>query len=366
MRYHWKRDTCMSVLLACFFTLQGCSSDLARTIGPVIGLPTLAVVVDSTTLSVGHVAQVSIPSRDSAGNATTLSGVEWTSITPTIATVSFSGAVTAVSSGEAIIEGSVGGSTGRVKLKVFDSDLASHNFDNGTIGPFTNPWGVDLDFPTDPTGSGRGKVARFHYFGSNGDQNRALDFSLARRWGQPIYFRGEFNIPVSDLATGDILRKLIYWQPHNDYAKYTTNGGLATGRTVVHLAGSDLVVDATYNPAAGTGRNANDVRTVEVVATGLQGHQWYTLEVYQQMESAIGRADGILRVWLDNRLVFEKETMTWSDPAWVGDRSNGVPFEASDIYFEHFLVGQQVNWSGTYDEYRYWDNVEFSTRRIGS
>jgi hypothetical protein len=362
MRYNWKRDTCMSLLLACYFALHACSGDLVQTIGPVIGLPTLGVVVDSTTLWVGHVAHVSIPSRDTAGNPTTLAGVEWTSITPNIATVISSGAVTALSSGEAVIEGSVRGSNGRVKLKVF-AELASHNFDNGTIGPFNNPWGVDLDFPTDPTGLGHGKVARFHYRGTAQDQNRALEFTYARRWGQPMYFKGEFNLPVDDLAAGDIIRKLIYWQPHTNYAKYTTNGGLATGRTVVHLSGSDLVVDATYNPASSTGKSSDDVRTVATIATGLLGNKWYTLEVFQQMETGIGRADGILRVWLDGMLIFDKTSMTWSDPAWVGNNSNSVPFEASDIYFEHFLVGQQVNWwTGSFDEYRYWDNVEFSTR----
>jgi hypothetical protein len=84
------------------------------------------------------------------------------------------------------------------------------------------------------------------------------------------------------------------------------------------------------------------------------------------MESAIGRADGILRIWLDDNLVFESAAMTWSDPAWVGDTSYGVPFDASDIYFESFQVGDQVLWDkGYFDEFRYWDNIQFSTRRIG-
>jgi hypothetical protein len=355
----------MELLLAFCLALPGCSTDRAEPIGPHQGAFT--VIVDSSTLLVGHVAQASIAWQDTAGIPITPLDVSWTSLTPHIAAVDSAGAVTAIAYGEAVIEGRVSGSTDRVQLAVVvPSDLAAHGFNNGTIGPYINPWGIDLDFPADPTGSGRGNVARFHYKGTNQDQNRALAFTYARRWGQPMYFKGEFNIPVNDLAAGSMLRKLIYWQPHNDYAKYTVNGGLASGRTVVVLRGSDLVVDATYNPAPGSGKTSNDVRTAETVATGLLGHRWYTLEVYQRMESAIGRTDGILQVWLDGRLVFDKHTMTWSDPAWVGNTSNGVPFEASDIYFEHFLVGHQVQWTGTYDEYRYWDNVEFSTRRIGS
>jgi hypothetical protein len=372
MRYYLKRDTFMTFLLACFLTtFPGCSADLSQAVGPGSPVAAVAVNVDSSTLLVGHVAQVSITALDTAGHSISVPSVSWTSITPDIATVSSTGAVTAVASGEAVIEGRISGSTGRVELTVVvDPDLAANNFNNGTLGPYTNPWGVDLDFPADPTGSGHGGIARFHYAavvapGGVADQNRALDFIYPRRWGQSMYFRGDFYIPVGDIAVGDVLRKLIYWQPHNDYAKYTVNGGLATGRTVVLLTGSDLIVDATYNPEPGTGKNANDVRTVATVATGIEANRWYTLEVHQRMETAIGRADGILQVWLDGKLVFDKDTMTWSDPAWVGNTSNGVPFDASDIYFEHFLVGQQVNGFSSFDEYRYWDNVEFSTRRIG-
>jgi hypothetical protein len=305
---------------------------------------------------------------DSAGNLVVEETASWTSVTPEIATVSPTGTVTAVASGEAIIEGTVRDVSARGKVIVVgNADLAAHNFDDGLAGPYSAPWGTtDLDFPSDPTGSGRGRVARFHYHNTvPGDRNRAVEFTHARRFGEPLYFKGEFNVPVEDLAAGGVIRKLIYFQSHNDWAKYPKNGGLATGRTVVHLNGKDLKVDAVYNPAPSTGRVSDDIRLSEIIAPDLKGHTWYTLEVFQQMESAIGRADGILRVWLDGKLVFERQDLTWSDPAWVGDESNGVQFEAKDIYFEHFLVGQQLNWwEGAMDEYRYWDNIQFSTKPI--
>lgn len=376
----------MISFLACIAALPGCSdvSHLVNPVGkflpPSIPAVALAVAADSSTLTVGHSAQVSGTATDPDGNPI-VATVSWAAITPELASVSESGIVTALASGEAIFEGRVGELSARGKIRVIvppgqvpdqepsaepaPADLASNNFDNGSLGPYTNPWGVDLDFPNDPTNSGRGKVARFRYKGDIGDQNRAVEFTHRRGFGEPMYFRGEFNIPVSDLAANDVLRKLVYWQSHNDYDKYRTNGGLASGRTVVHLTGSDLIVDATFNPKAGSGRDANLVRTVEVIQTGMKGNQWYTLEVFQQMESALGRSDGVLRVWLDGKIVFEKTTMTWADPLWVGDTSNAVPFEASDIYFEHFLVGNQVNRNdGSFDEYRYWNNVAFSTKRI--
>ena len=259
---------------------------------------------------------------------------------------------------------------GRVQTAVVaPPDLASNDFDKGSLkgrlGRFINPWKKDLDFPVDPTGSGRGRIARFHYVGKNGDQNRAFEFTYRRGWGEPIYFKGDFYFPVPTFGNDSVIRKLVYWQSHADYPKYK-HGGLATGRTVVHMRGPDLVVDATYNPAPASGKTSDDVRTVETIATGLSPHRWYTLEVYQRMETGVGRRDGELEIWLDGKSVFSSDQMTWSDSGWIGDRSGGPPFSGSDIYFEHFLVGEQMmRLNASYDEYRYWDKVAFSTRRIG-
>jgi hypothetical protein len=36
------------------------------------------------------------------------------------------------------------------------------------------------------------------------------------------------------------------------------------------------------------------------------------------------------------------------------------------VYFQRYEFGDQVNYSGTFDEYRYWDQVAFSSTRIGN
>lgn len=386
--YKKQRHVLHLLVAGLVWALPGCSGDLSqllsvdRFLPPGSSVAAVAVTADSTTLTVGHQAQVSGTALDADGNPVA-AVLTFSSLTPEIATVSETGLVAALASGELVFEGKVGGISSRGKIKVngpetpggppgtvepdadaVPANLASSDFENGSLAPFTNPWGTGVEVVADPTGSGRGNVTRFHYQAEIGDVNRALSFVHPRRWAEPMHFRGEFNIPVGDIRENEVLRKLVYWQPHSDYAKYS-NGGLASGRTVVHTTGSDLIVDATFNPLPGSGRTSDDVRTWEIVATGLKENQWYTLEVFQQMESALGRADGILRVWLNGALVFEKNTMTWSDPAWVGNTSGGVPFEASDIYFENFLVGEQVNRNdGGFNEYRYWDNVAFSTKRI--
>jgi hypothetical protein len=62
------------------------------------------------------------------------------------------------------------------------------------------------------------------------------------------------------------------------------------------------------------------------------------------------------------------------DPSSYTERFSGRRSEiiilahclCADVYFEHLLVGQQVNDNNNsnYDEFRYWDNVTFSTARV--
>lgn len=361
-----ERAAFVTLLLAWGVTgVQACSPDHAGAVAPAGQIVSITVNSDSTVMAVGHIAQVSVTARGPAGETLSAPEVEWTTSNPDIATVSSTGVVDAVGIGVVTIEGKVADLTARTELTIVTGpNAASHDFNDGTLGAYINRASTDLDFPLDPTGAGRGNVARFHYQGSNGDINRSLEFRYVRRYGQPIYFKGDFYIPIADLATpGSIVRKLIYWQSHKNWGKYPPDGGFGTGRTVVVLLGSDLVVDATYNPAPQTGKGPNDVRTSVIVAQGMKGSTWYTLEVYQYMESAIGRADGLLQVWLDGNLVFSKTDMTWTDSNWLTDTTKyPVPFDPADIYFEHFLVGNQVNLDqGSFDEIRYWDNVEFST-----
>jgi Big-like domain-containing protein len=316
-------------------------------------------------LSVGSVAHLSATALDSAGNVIPATGIEYTALNPDIATVGSNGVITTLQQGLASFRASAGSKSAETYVSIQARDPVFHDFNDGTIGPYVNPTGLDLDFPLDPTGSGRGRVARFHYKGGFGDTGRELEWTFARRWAQPVYFKGQFYVAVSDLAANSVIRKLVYFLMHKNYGWYPGDGGLATGRTVVVLSGNSLVVDATYNPDPSTGKSSDDVRTVRNIAEGMQGNRWYTLEVYQRLESAIGLNDGVLQVRLDGVLLFDDNTMTWTDPAWVGDMKYGVPFPAADIYFEHFRVGDQVNWNeGSFDEYRYWDDVQFSSRPL--
>ena len=100
-------------------------------------------------------------------------------------------------------------------------DIASHNFDDGTLGPYTYPWaGLDtpeaLQVVNDPTGLLSGKVVQIHYAGTNQDRNRGLALELSGsakiELGESIFFRGDlvFGSPLS--GSSGAQRKLLYWQ----------------------------------------------------------------------------------------------------------------------------------------------------------
>jgi hypothetical protein len=355
-------------------TISGCSGSTGVTVvasSSVAAAASVAVTVDSTTLLVGHVAQAVATAKDASGNPIAGQQTTWTSLTPGMASVSSSGAVMALAAGPAIIQASISGITGLDTLVVvIPPDLAFANFNDGTIGPYyTYPQTqapLDLAFPADPTGSGRGNVARIHYVGANGDANRQVGYLHPVHFGETLYFKGDFYFPVgTDLSKSMIQRKLLYWQPHFDYAKYGGQGGPVYWN-IISMFGDQLTW--TAGMVAQASPVGDQSPTVYGLATIVAG-RWYTLEQRMTTESSIGARDGVIQIWLDGVLIFTRTGMWWSDPAWIGQPvpgGNGTLFDAADLYFQQFFTGDQTDWeTGSFDEYRYWDNVAFSTTRIG-
>ncbi|MDQ6770244.1 MAG: Ig-like domain-containing protein [Gemmatimonadota bacterium] len=324
------------------------------------------------TLAPGQSTQATVVATSSDGQPVS-APIELVSENSSVATVSSTAVVTAIAAGVAVIQATVGGRTGTASLSVMPdtststvigvADLASNNFDAGTWGQYVHFEPTDEDIVADPTGFGHGKVARFHYAGTNQDRNRFLEYNHALKWGSPMFFRGEFYLDVADLQNGFWGRKLIYYQPHEDYAKY---GGASTPSfySIIGLQGSKLWVNTGYVPQSGL-----QVDTQQVIFAQLLPRTWYTLESELVPETSIGAGNGEMRVWLDGTLIYEATQLKWSDPAWIGNPlpgGNGLPLAPGDVYFERVDVGSQVNLdAGSFDEYRYWDNVAFSRKRIG-
>lgn len=351
-------------------TVSGTSGSASLTVLQVpVSVATVTVSVDSTTLRVGHSSQASAIAKDASGNTISGRTVTWTSLSPSIATVSSSGVVTAAAAGPATVKATVSGTAGTTAfLVVTPPDLASWDFNDGTLGPiYTNPYAGqtpgNLDFIDDPTGSGRGKVARFEYVHvTSPDKNRALSYVHTIGYGQTLYFAGDLYLPVADLNLPlNAGRKLLYWQPHSLQSKYGAE------RHIYSVFG---VMNKTFQIWI-----SNEDATVVLANIGSVGavteNTWYRIEKRLTMQSSYNVADGQVQIWINGVLGYDSgPTLAFIPPSWIGQPvpgGNGTLLDPADLYFQTLLVGQQVNDNtlSMFDEFRYWDNVAFSTKRIG-
>ncbi|HEY3220376.1 MAG TPA: Ig-like domain-containing protein [Gemmatimonadales bacterium] len=105
-------------------TSEGKSGTAAVTVNPV---PVASVTVSpaSTSLVVGQTAQLSVTTKDSAGNVLTGRTIAWASSSTTIATVSATGSVTAKAAGSATITATSEGKSGTATIAVTVAPVAS-------------------------------------------------------------------------------------------------------------------------------------------------------------------------------------------------------------------------------------------------
>jgi uncharacterized protein YjdB len=336
-----------------------------------VPVATVTVTVTSTTLTVGQTTQAAATARDASGNVLTGRVVTWSSLNPSVATVSSTGLVTAVAGGPATIRATVETKVGDGVVTVMTNTitaptpssgtLASSDFESGSITPFWNPWSTGIDVPSDPTGGGHGKLARYHYT-TNGttqfDDNKALlpqSTTVSRTLGQEIWFQGDFYIDAAARmdasGTAMVQRKLF---------KFGWDGGIS----FPHVLETELTAfgpqfalviqpQQAFTLAEGTGL----LHYIPTSVAKLTAGGWHRIKVYQKINSAYGMADGILRLWYDGILMFDRSDMRWSDPTWTDNPSTYL--------WNSWAVGYQVNsTTAAVDEYRYWDNVVFSTAAI--
>jgi hypothetical protein len=232
--------------------------------------------------------------------------------------------------------------------------------------------GTDITIVNDPTGSGKGKVLSLHFKrlatespGQQVDRNRHIDYYRKTGLGQSIFFRGEvyFDTPSLDPGGGRfIMRKLLYWQPYGDGGKYGGNGSVQMFDVMV-MFNHGIQVQTGYIANGTLYYGGGPARTEPI-----QGRRWHTVEKQLTMNSTLDSADGIMRLWIDGDLVIDKTDMRYTDSDMIRrgvPNGNGTLMEIQDVAFNSFAVGDQMQCDFEFDEYRYWDNVQFSTKRIG-
>ena len=284
---------------------------------------------------------------DAGGN--TLSGtVTWTSTNTAVASISNAGVVTSANTGTTTLtataaNGVSGSTTLTINPYPATALLASSGFEDSTFGPYGHT-STDVDIVNDPTNSGHGKVVRMHYYGTNQDRNRNISFSHNVHLGDTLYFRGDFYIPANAISSiGQISRKLVYWQSAN--WPYSPQFWSVCG-----MFGNQASNDNTFSG----NYTVNPITRPGYYTFGV----WHRLETEVSLGTSLGASDGVFRMWLDGVLVVDESHKQWTDAAWANP---------SQVMFATFLVGDQTDStiSGiSYDEYRYWDNISFSTERL--
>jgi len=246
-------------------------------------------------------------------------------------------------------------------------DIASADFQDGTFGPFTNGYGSEIVIMDDPTGTGFGKVARFHYHVSgpgNTDANTSLDYTYPA--GQTdlyhriyVYFVDpgtQGGVVVERIPSG-LQRKLIYINAGEgpDYW---------TGTIQRWLDGATGTMDqGIYGPRSVTKSQQPQFSEIEVAgAIDVRLNTWYYFE-YRVKLNTPGLSDGRIQIWggikgaagLANALLYDLPNV---------DIRHGSTNGYLSVRF-----GQQLdaftNGIYTVDDIRYIKNIAISTQRIG-
>jgi hypothetical protein len=222
------------------------------------------------------------------------------------------------------------------------ADIARHTLEDGTLGTaetlgWVNPWGYNIDVVDDPTGAGRGKVARFRYRSADDgySSNKGLYpiVSAAFGLGETRYFRGSFYLPEPPAPLGDAStnRKLVY--------VLGTNSNNDCNVVVRSFDGNILSVEYLHNLEA----------TVAGGLAALEWNRWYRLYIMVQANSTAAASDGELRICLDGVQVLH---------------ATGRRFITNAAHrFTSIAHGYQIQRSpfDTFDENRYWDDVNVSS-----
>ena len=325
----------------------------------VLGAPvtTLEVLPATASVAVGATRALTATPRDVDGGALPNRAVAWSSQTPAVASVGASGLVSALMVGSATVVASAGGITGSSGITVPSVPpppqpalLASADFETGSLTGtgFSNPWGSGLDFPTDPTGSGKGRVARLSYSpSSGGSMERAIVYvGPDMRYNQTLWMRGYVYFPTGPAPFNAAHnRKLIDYQGR--CARMTPHRLGSTGELKVSI------VDCMN----GSEQEVMDPSTGIFLASDA----WHLIELRITTNSAENVRDGVLEIYMNGSV-----TPTYrlaSGLGWITEKGSGPSF------FNTFIVGFQLTINSgdpVYQEYRYWDKVAFANTRIGS
>ncbi|HUQ84639.1 MAG TPA: Ig-like domain-containing protein [Gemmatimonadaceae bacterium] len=122
-----------------FATVEGITAAAAVTVAapPPAAVASISIAFTPNQLAPGQTAQAVATPRDAAGNALTGRTIQWSSVDPTLATVSSSGVITAIAAGSVTIVATSEGITGASTLSVTSAAPAPIAAVSVTVSPST-------------------------------------------------------------------------------------------------------------------------------------------------------------------------------------------------------------------------------------
>jgi len=305
---------------------------------PVAGV---SVTLGSSSIVVGGTTQATAVLRDSAGNVLTGRSVTWTSSAPSAASISASGAVSALAAGSAIITATSGGVSGSQSLTVTappPPPESSCTNEPAGLTPITDQpwnaappnlnavdaygWGVDRDpenlaIATDATAP-RSPSNVIHGIIPAGWLGGTAPFRVERPFAsQPrgtvfecLWFLHSPNFTDG----GNFATKVSYYRGagQNNWWGFESAGGPDQFYFTLEIqgGGGDRTIRTSIPQGPGT-------TIFQALPTGV----WRKYEILT-VSNTPGVANGILKVWANGVLIINLSDMAWwgagQTPAWTG------------------------------------------------
>jgi hypothetical protein len=139
-------------------------------------------------------------------------------------------------------------------------------------------------------------IRKYEYFGPGWEGNWPVGLKTSRYFTRP-----DFNTGADGSAYAYMSEKLV-WQTYQGSSSDQYARGLC-------MAVYNQDIEATYPSSTLFGNNLPYIRT---------GH-WYKMETWLVLNSAVDAADGVMQVWIDDKLVLDRKDVVWRSS------SRGVP-----------------------------------------
>jgi hypothetical protein len=137
---------------------------------------------------------------------------------------------------------------------------------------------------------------KYEYFAPGWETNWPVGLKTSR-----YFTRSDFGTGTDGDSYAYMSEKLV-WQTYAGNADDQFARGLC-------MAVYNQDIEAVYSPSTLFGNNLPYIRT---------GH-WYKMETWMVLNSAVNVADGILQIWIDDKVVLDKKDVVWKST------SRGVP-----------------------------------------